>query len=253
MADNKKNFFKSPIFVVSVSLFLVILLVIIFVFISAATNPKGKYENALKQKLKQDKCSLTKNSKEYLNLLAKKLQINKASKMFIDSKVESSMCSQSIPANNGNVISSGSGKTNLTGAKGHINLGDMLVTQKKYNKAENEFKAAIRDDENYYLGYFDLSSVYIQKHFYDKAINILKIGIKKSGENDYLYYDLSVAYSKKGDLGVALDNLKKSISLGFNDVNSLENDPGLENLRLHEKDSYCRILHKNKLFIKFCQ
>jgi Putative Zn-dependent protease, contains TPR repeats len=252
--ESKKNIFKKPIFVVGISILLVVLLIIILVIISMATNPKGKYESALKQKLKQDHCKLTKKSREYLSLYAKKLQIGNNSRMLIDSKIESSFCSAANHQQSKSGMSNNNASNNLSGAKANINLGDMLVTQGRYNKAKKEFKRAIKDDSNYYLGYFDLASVYIKKGFYDKAITTAKNGIKNSNsKNPYLYYDIAVAYSRKNDLGIALDNFKKSVKLGFNNVEALEKDSGLNNLRVKEKSEFCKILHNNKIFIKFCQ
>ena len=133
-----------------------------------------------------------------------------------------------------------------------INLGLQLVTTGDLKGASNQFKKAIQDDKSCPLAYLDLASAYIERKDYDNAIDAAKEGLKNAGENKDLEYALACAYSDDNKLDYALDALKQALKDGFNDPNKLANDPDLQNLRTGKKESFCELLNKYKIAIKYC-
>ncbi|AHF97993.1 hypothetical protein DESACE_05665 [Desulfurella acetivorans A63] len=263
--SGEKNFYQKPSFVAGLSLGFVLVIIILFVIIINSTDPKKKYEEALTRALQQSNCTLSNETKTYLNQLAKRIHLQQSDKEFITAKVEASLCQphQKIQAQSKtqNVENATQNQTqskqtvneqNQMVADQHINLGVMLASQKNFQKAEQEFSAAISAAPNYSLGYVNLAATYISEGFYEKAINTAKDGITNAGNNADLYYELACAQSQKGDLGNALDSLSRALSLGFSHIDQLSNDPDLNNLRTKQKSNFCNLLAKNHIAIKYC-
>jgi len=82
---------------------------------------------------------------------------------------------------------------------------------------------------------FCLGEIYTYLGEYKKSLEIdLKIS-EIIPDHPYVYYNLACDYSLLGNIDEAFKNLKIAISLGYEDFESIDNDPDLENLRKDRK------------------
>ena len=88
----------------------------------------------------------------------------------------------------------------------------------------------------------------MQQKKFNKAMDDLKKASEVAPNDPMVYYNLTSLYSLQNQLDRALDSLDKALELGFNDYDSLRNDPDLNSLRKHPE--YRKVLEKYKVFIK---
>jgi len=65
----------------------------------------------------------------------------------------------------------------------------------------------------------------------EEAERVLLYTLKYFPNNPTLFYNLACTFSLRGDAERAVDALKKSFSVGFNDIQAFENDPDLDPIR----------------------
>ena len=113
----------------------------------------------------------------------------------------------------------------------HFNEGNKSLGQEKWDEAVRNYKMALHHNENFEEAYVNLSTTYLRAKQYDKAYETLKTLEQKNPKNPLLFYNLACYYSLTGESGPAFDALKKSVSLGYKDINSIQTDPDLDPLR----------------------
>lgn len=75
----------------------------------------------------------------------------------------------------------------------------------------------------------------LQAKDYDKAIDIYKKLVEVKPEDPFNYYNIACAYSMKNDVDAALVWFERAIELGFPDLDHIQRDRDLDNIRHTEK------------------
>lgn len=78
-----------------------------------------------------------------------------------------------------------------------------------------------------------LAAAYTRKGFYQEGLSLDKRLTVHKPQDPIVFYNLACSYSLVGDLVQSLEALTKALSLGYNDLRHLIEDPDLENLRTH--------------------
>ncbi|MCD4696003.1 MAG: caspase family protein [Bacteroidales bacterium] len=116
-------------------------------------------------------------------------------------------------------------------AKPYTNIGAIYGNMGNMKKAETYFKLSIQKDTLFTQGYFNLGLVYFFTNKYNKSKKCFEKVIDINAENFDSYYYLSAIYSIENNQNKAIQNLEKALESGFDDLNSLENDSYLDNIR----------------------
>ena len=96
---------------------------------------------------------------------------------------------------------------------------------------KNFYERLIKLKPDYMEALIQLANIYTSLGNYKKSLQIdLKVA-HLSPLNPLSYYNLACDYSLLGDIDKAIANIKIAISLGYRDINYMEKDPDLENLR----------------------
>jgi hypothetical protein len=74
----------------------------------------------------------------------------------------------------------------------------------------------------------------LKLQIYEEALKTLKELETLSPDHPLLHYNLACYHSLRGEIPASLQELKKTIELGYQDFTSLQNDPDLDNLRQDE-------------------
>ncbi len=80
----------------------------------------------------------------------------------------------------------------------------------------------------------NMSTSYLKLGNYDEALKTLKELEAVSPDHPLLHYNLSCYHSLRKDIPASLQELKKTVELGYRDFTSLLSDPDLNNLRQDE-------------------
>lgn len=121
-----------------------------------------------------------------------------------------------------------------------VGMGDLFFKSSDYQSALQWYnKVNVDNWEDSYL-------------LCQKGIMKAILSDNKDGEDDFLlakgkfpndpnvYYNSACYYSRQGETDKALQNLKKSVELGFKKMNLLDTDPELNNIRDHKDFSSIR-------------
>lgn len=97
---------------------------------------------------------------------------------------------------------------------------------------------------DYYDCLMYLGNIYTTKGMYEKGLNVdLKLAELKPA-NPLVHYNLACSYSLLGNTDAAINTLKKAIDLGYKDVEHLERDSDLINIRSDKR--YKELIEKLK-------
>ena len=80
----------------------------------------------------------------------------------------------------------------------------------------------------------NMSTSYLKLGNYDEALKTLKELEAVSPGHPLLHYNLACYHSLREEIPASLEEIKKTIELGYQDFTSLQNDPDLNNLRKDE-------------------
>ena len=135
-----------------------------------------------------------------------------------------------------------------TEAKLHLQQGMNYVNLKDYENAIKEFTLAIDNFSKYAAAYSSRAVAYIQQGKFNKAQDDLKKASELNPKDPVIFYNLTALFSLQNNLDYSLDNLDKTLELGFNDYDKLRGDSDLSNVRNHPE--FRKILEKHKVFLK---
>ena len=140
----------------------------------------------------------------------------------------------------------------------HLNFGNTYSEYRMYEKALEEYNAALALKPDYAAAYNNIGHIYMQRGEIDRAIEGYKKAI--SVEDDYAdaHFNLGNAYESKGMLEEALAEYKKTMRFGPRYIGSVWNNIGIiyskmgkldeaiesyrKGIEINSKDSY---LHNN--------
>lgn len=97
---------------------------------------------------------------------------------------------------------------------------------------------------DYYEGLMHLGNIYTAKGMYEKGLSVdLKLAELRPADS-LVHYNLACSYSLLGNIDAAIDTLKKAIALGYRDVEHIERDQDLMNVRSDKR--YKELIEKLK-------
>ena len=99
----------------------------------------------------------------------------------------------------------------------HINKGIILMKNDHYDKAESEFRKAIKGNKNLVLAYGNLGFLLIATGQTDEGIINLKKAVEKNPHSPEAIRMLGLAYKLKDKAGKAIIYLKKALTIDPND------------------------------------
>ena len=76
-----------------------------------------------------------------------------------------------------------------------------------------------------------LGNAYTARGYYEKGLFVDRKLSKLCPHDPIVFYNLGCSYSLMGEVDDAIENLKTSIELGYTDVEHMNGDPDLKNLR----------------------
>lgn len=118
----------------------------------------------------------------------------------------------------------------------------MDVQKQKLTKKQREnlgfeisfYEGLIRENPNFVDALIPLGDAYTKCGFYEKGLEVdLKLA-NLTPLDPVVYYNLACSYSLLKKQGLALKSLKRSLNLGYQDIQFIIEDPDLADLR---KDS----------------
>ena len=113
----------------------------------------------------------------------------------------------------------------------HYNEGNKSFLSGNLEEAVKNYKMALHHDKDFVDARINLSTAYLKEKQYDKALETLKAVQEKHPSNPNLHYNVGCYYSLTGNIDQSLESIKKSVQLGFKNVQAIHTDPDLENLR----------------------
>jgi len=127
-------------------------------------------------------------------------------------------------------------------AKAHYNLGIALVAEGKKEEAISHYKMAIKIKPDYAETYINLSAAYLNKKNFKLSLKTLNTLESINPNHPLLHYNFSCYYALLGNIPKGIDSLKKAIENGYKNLQNLETDPDLENLRQNPQFNVLRSL-----------
>lgn len=115
--------------------------------------------------------------------------------------------------------------------------GDYEESIKQYNKA---YKAYPQITQTYYYNYIGLA--YAKNRQFDRAENAFREYERRNPHNGESFRNWAMFYALQNNKDKALSNLQKAIELGYNDLEWIETDESLKNIR--EEKIYKDIVKK---------
>lgn len=100
-------------------------------------------------------------------------------------------------------------------AKSHIDKGNKLYDQEKWDEAIVEYTKALEKEPNNVMALTNRGSAYTEKGMYNEAIADLSKAVELEPENVLPYYNRSQAFIRMGDYDKAIEDCNKIIELGL--------------------------------------
>lgn len=113
----------------------------------------------------------------------------------------------------------------------YFNEGKSYLNSKIYDMAEVAYQKVIAINPYFMDTYQNLSAVYIRSKRYDDAIAALDKAIAKKKDYPYSYYNKACVYALQNKTDLAISSLFTAIEHGYNDLEAIETDPDLNNIR----------------------
>lgn len=115
----------------------------------------------------------------------------------------------------------------------HNNEGIKAASKEQWEDAIRNFKMALHHIKNSEKALINMSTSYLKLGNYDEALKTLKELEAITPDHPLLHYNLACYHSLRQEIAASLQEMKKTIELGYQDFTSLQNDPDLEYLRQH--------------------
>lgn len=98
-------------------------------------------------------------------------------------------------------------------AKLHYDKGVAYLQTAAYSKAEQEFRAALKQQRTMLEAQYGLGCTYLQQERYQEGIELLENVVKKMPHNAIALYNLGLAYTDVGKLDEAQKRLKTAVEI----------------------------------------
>jgi len=126
----------------------------------------------------------------------------------------------------------------------HNNLAIAYINLGQYDDALNEIKNSLALNYRCANTFNILGLAYSKKGSYDRAVLAYKRALEISPHFSTPYFNLACVYSAEGKNELALEFLQEAVSFGYNDIDSIVNEPSFESLK--EDEEFQKILENLK-------
>lgn len=127
------------------------------------------------------------------------------------------------------------------------NAREAYIRDENIENALKEFSLAIQKDPGYAEAYSSRGATFMQQKKFNKAEEDFRRAKELSPGSASVSYNYACLHSLKGNVDLALDEIDAALTNGFSDYDALRLDPDLSNLRKHPE--FRKILEKHKVFI----
>ena len=117
----------------------------------------------------------------------------------------------------------------------HYNEGNKFLNKGNWEEAVTHYRMALHHNINFEEAYVNLSTAYLSGKKFNESQKILSTLEEINPSNPSLHYNLACYHALTGQDGPALNALQRAVELGFKNIESVETDPDLENLRSNPK------------------
>jgi len=124
----------------------------------------------------------------------------------------------------------------------HYNEGNKLLKQNKMEEAIKNYNMALHHNNRFEEAYINLSTAYLNKKNFKLSLKTLNTLESINPNHPLLHYNFSCYYALLGNIPKGIDSLKKAIENGYKNLQNLETDPDLENLRQNPQFNVLRSL-----------
>jgi predicted CXXCH cytochrome family protein len=95
----------------------------------------------------------------------------------------------------------------------HLNLGILYINQRKWDKAEAEYKTSLNLAPNFVQGYINLADLYRYQGKDEEGEKILRAGLVKIQDNPEILHSLGLLFVRKKRMPEAIQALEKAATL----------------------------------------
>ena len=117
----------------------------------------------------------------------------------------------------------------------HYNEGNKFLKQYRIEEAIENYKMALHHNKYSEETYINLSTAYLNKKKFKLSLKALNTLEKINPKHPLLHYNYSCYYSLLGDIPKGIQSLKRAISYGFKNHQTLKADTDIDNLRQSPK------------------
>lgn len=114
----------------------------------------------------------------------------------------------------------------------------------------NFYEGLIKDKPDYIQALVILGDAYSRKKLYYKTLKIDQRLVELKPQSPDFHYNLACSYSCLGEIELAFESLKRALKLGYTDLNFMDTDEDLKNIRKDKRYQEIKTkLLNNKLAI----
>ena len=117
----------------------------------------------------------------------------------------------------------------------HYNEGNRFLNKGNWEEATTHYRMALHHNINFEEAYVNLSTAYLSGKKFNESRKTLSTLEEINPSNPSLHYNLACYHTLTGQDGPALNALQRAVEFGFKNLEAVETDPDLENLRRNPK------------------
>ncbi len=113
----------------------------------------------------------------------------------------------------------------------YLSQGLKYMVAERYEEAIEEFKKALQTSPADFRAHYEIAMAYLMSKKFALAVTHFKECVKQHPKDHLSHYNLACAYSLMNDVDNAIKHLALSIENGYDDLEHMEKDPDLDNIR----------------------
>jgi spermidine synthase len=113
----------------------------------------------------------------------------------------------------------------------HYNLGDFYYQSGEMERALEHYGQVLRIDPKHVKTLFVLGGLMAEQGKLDAAFGYYREALTLAPQSIAGHYNMACVLARKKEIKRAVESLRKAVEAGFNDWDSLREDPDLENIR----------------------
>lgn len=112
-------------------------------------------------------------------------------------------------------------------------FNEAILSHESYEKFF--YENLIENNPDYDEAYFPLADLYTRLGMYEEGLKLDIHLSEKYPEDESVWYNLTCSYTLCGKIELAFDALRRAFDSGFSDVDLLQTDSDLDNIRRYEE------------------